>query len=379
MEKTALFEARTRGYWNYRVPGILCTRRGTILVTAEARRGKGGDWDGNDVLLRRSLDGGTTWEAPRLVVGCEEYGPGPVSNFVMIDDASDGAVHALYCWNYARVFYMRSEDDGASFSEPVEITGSLLPFRERYPWRVIAGGPGHGIQLHDGSHRGRLLVPVWMSDGSSTEFGPGKLGHRPSEVATIYSDDHGATWQCGDFAARHNQKTRDGGTIVNPSETVAAELCDGRVLLNIRSEAQENRRLVCTSPNGAEAWSTPRFDEALLEPVCFGSMLKLRQSTAKKATILFANPDNLENDLIPPGGNLAHDRKRLTVKMSVDGGQTWSVSRVLEAGPSGYSDLAETPDGEILCVYECGVIDRMTDTRSLTVARFVLDWLMDKR
>ena len=33
------------------------------------------------------------------------------------------------------------------------------------------------------------MVPVWISDGSGTEFGPGKLGHRPSSVACIYSDD----------------------------------------------------------------------------------------------------------------------------------------------------------------------------------------------
>jgi sialidase-1 len=90
--------------------------------------------------------------------------------------------------------------------------------------------------------------------------------------------------------------------------------------------------------------------------------------------LVFANPDNLENELVPPGGSLAHDRKRLTIKMSYDEGESWPISRVLEAGPAGYSDLAQATDGAILCAYECGMMTRMTDTAAIVVARFDLDW-----
>jgi sialidase-1 len=145
LHKTTLFEARSGGYWNYRVPGILTTPRGVILATVEARRGRGGDWDGNDILLRRSPDGGRSWQPPRVVVRCDDYGPGPVSNFVLIADESDQGVHALYCHNYARVFYTRSDDDGASFADPVEITEAFLPFRTTYPWRVIAASVSGSI------------------------------------------------------------------------------------------------------------------------------------------------------------------------------------------------------------------------------------------
>ncbi|MGC9348483.1 MAG: sialidase family protein [Anaerolineae bacterium] len=365
LTKTHLFEARTGGYRTYRVPGILATPRGTVLVTAEARP-DGGDWGTNDLVMRRRLDGASSWGPSRVFIHHEAYGEGPVSNFVMIWDDEAQVIHALYCHNYASVFAMRSGDEGATFSQPREITGALLPFRDAYPWRVVATGPGHGIQLASG----RLIVPLWMSDGSGMEFGAGKLGHRPSEVAVIYSDDHGATWEAGDFVAHTDDR------IVNPSETVPVELNDGRVLLNIRSESAENRRLVAISDDGAHDWTTPRFDPALLEPVCMGSILKLgRTEVEGRHPILFANPDNLENELIPPGCNLAHDRKRLTVKMSLDDARTWPVSRVLEAGPAGYSDLAELPDGTVACVYECGMIEHMTDTRHVTVARFDLAWL----
>ncbi|MCC6455508.1 MAG: exo-alpha-sialidase [Caldilineaceae bacterium] len=370
LEKTNLFEARTGEYWNYRVPGILCTARGVILATVEARRGKGGDWDGNDILLRRSLDGGVTWEPSQRVVSHTAYGPGPISNFVMIADrqagTDQGTVHALYCHAYSRCFYLHSEDDGATFSDPIEITESMAAFRARYPWRVIAFGPGHGIQLENG----RLVVPVWMSDGSGTEFGAGKLGHRPSEVACVYSDDHGQSWRCGDTLVRTDERFR------NPSETIPVQLSNGRVLFNIRTENKENRRLISISDDGAHGWSDPRFDEALLEPVCMASIIKLDAKSPQNANyILFANPDNLENELVPLGGNLAHDRKRLTVKLSPDDCQSWPVSRVLEPGPSGYSDLATTPDGTILCIYENGMVERMTDTRYVTVARFDRAWV----
>ena len=370
LEKTNLFEARTNGYWSYRVPGMVCTPRGVVLVTVEARRGKGGDWDDNDILLRRSVDGGVTWESPRRVVSQEQYGPGPVGNFVMIVDTQQDCVHALYCHSHSRFFYMCSDDDGATFSAPVEITESMLAFRQRYNLRVLAFGPGHGIQLENG----RLVVPVWMSNGEGTEFGAGKLGHRPSEAACIFSDDHGQTWQCGDTVIRTDEHFR------NPSETIAVQLSDDRVLFNIRSEGQENRRLISISDDGAHGWSAPRFDEALLEPVCMASILKLKATSPQGIPyILFANPDNLENELVAPGKNLAHDRKRLTVKLSADDCQTWPVTRILEAGPSAYSDLAATPDGTVLCVYENGMVERMTDTRYITVARFDLAWVEHNR
>ena len=223
----------------------MVTKRGTILVTTEARQGQGGDWDNIDLLMRRSVDGGATWEPRRTLVSHEGYGEGPVNNCALVRDDLTGAVHVLYCHNYGRVFYMRSDDDGSTFSPAREITPAMEAFRTRradqaYPWRVIATGPGHGLQLGNG----RLIVPLWMSTGEGAEFGSGKLGHRPSVSSLIYSDDHGESWHCGDIVAR----TTD--TLLYPSETAAVELSDGRVLFNMRSESDAHRRLVSVSPDG---------------------------------------------------------------------------------------------------------------------------------
>jgi sialidase-1 len=370
LEKQSLFQARTGEYFIYRIPGLLVTKGGAVLATVEARRGGGGDWDDNDVLLRRSLDGGRTWEKPRLVVANKTYGSGPVSNFVMLSDRESGTVHALFCHNYRRVFHIQSEDGGATFSTPVEITAAMEAFRSDYPWRVIALGPDHGTQLRTG----RFVIPVWMSDGTGKEMGKGHLGHRPSVVSSITSDDRGKTWQRGQIVCRNDDRIR------NPSETVMVELADGRVLFNIRSESKEHRRLVSISPDGVKGWSQPRFDEALLEPVCMASLIRLSWPEAgQPSRILFANPDNLENAFSKSGSGPARDRKRLTVKMSSDECQSWPVSKVLEEGPAGYSDLAVLADGSVLCFYESGMVGGMYATKNVTLARFNLPWLMEGR
>src|SRR3954465_6392863 len=67
-EKTDLFEANTGGYAHYRIPGIVATPKGTLLAYCEARKSARGDWGTIDVFLRRSTDGGKTWEPARNIV-----------------------------------------------------------------------------------------------------------------------------------------------------------------------------------------------------------------------------------------------------------------------------------------------------------------------
>lgn len=372
--KQNLFEARTNGYHVYRIPGLVTTPAGTVLAYTEARKGLGGDWDPIDIRMRRSTDGGQTWGAPFTAVDHLSFdAEAPVNNFNCIADPRSGDVHALFCQDYARVFYTKSTDDGVSWAVPVEITDVLEGFREHYPWQVIAVGPGHGIALESG----RLIAPVWMSDGSSTEFGPGRRGHRPSEVAAVYSDDSGGSWHTSDMIVRNEPRFR------HPNETCVVELGDGRVLFNSRSESHHHRRIITTSPDGARDFSEPEFDEALVEPICFGSMIGLPGRIGGK-DILFANPGVLERTMDggpkdrgigPDETGRIYDRKHLTIRLSRDNCQSWIASRRLERGPSGYSDLTTLPDGTVLCLYECGLASRMFDDQYLRLARFNVEWV----
>ncbi|MGH9844398.1 MAG: sialidase family protein [Blastocatellia bacterium] len=386
LEKLDLFEAGTSGYATYRIPGIVVTKRGTMLAYCEARKSERGDWNTIDILLRRSTDGGKTWDAPRKIANVEGpktknpaalaqklANPDDVTynNAVMIADKS-GAVHFLFCLEYMRCFYARSDDDGLTFSKPVEITATFEQFRSEYNWKVLATGPGHGIQLRNG----RLLVPVWLSDGTEGH------AHRPSWVSVIYSDDSGKTWKRGEIVARHSEE------LVYPSETTAVELSDGRVMLNIRSESATHRRAVSLSQDGsrdgAKGWTTPAFDQALPEPICLGSLQRISgKARGEKSRILFVNPDNLRSKRLQGSvegkSRTNADRQNLVLKLSYDEARTWAVKKALDPGVAGYADLAVNPNsGAIFCFYERGGFDDVsTRTKYLTLARFNLEWLTD--
>lgn len=360
LEKIDLFEGKVGGFALYRIPGIVVTPKGTALAYCEARKDSGSDWGEIEVHLRRSTDGGKTWSDPRHVAHLGERMEGnphkkvggeheqTVNNPVAIVDAKTGAVHFLYCLNYARCFYMRSDDDGETFTKPVEITASFEGFRSKCNWKVLATGPGHGIQIKSG----RLVVPIWLAYGKEGDHGPSMAG-------TIYSDDHGKTWKAGDIAAPNE------GELKNPNETCAVELSDGRVMLNSRSVSQASRRLITTSADGATGWSKPQFDAALWEPICMAGITGM---PGQPGTIVFSNPHSLKLDADGkevPGGR--GDRRNLTIKLSRDDGKTWIASKSLESGSSAYSDLAVLPDGTVLCFYERG--------NKITLARFNLEWL----
>ena len=354
-EKQELFHGGEPGYETYRIPALEITNTGTILAFCAARL-EPGDWSDIDIALRRGLDGGQAWSPMRIIAG--EGVKEPADNAVPIVDRDTGRIHFLYQVNYARVYTIYSDDDGETFSEPEDITPPLEAFRVDYPWRVIA--PGHGIRLRNG----RLLVPIWMSDGGGKEMGPGNLGHRPSVVATIYSDDSGKTWERGEIFLRN-----DGETFINPSEHVAVELTDGRVMLNIRTESRRNRRVITISNDGATGWSEPRFDEGLFEPVCCGSLIRISSSPSM---LLFVNPDSRHRE---PNrtGKASYPRENLSAKLSFDQGSTWPVSRVIDPGVAGYSDLAVAADGTIYCLYEHG--GQMARNKVMSIAHFDLAWL----
>jgi len=353
MQSTLLWRGGAGGYETYRIPGIVVTARGTVLAYGVGRRYiKDGDWSDSDILLRRSLDGGKSWEPSQHVAGDSH---GVTDNPVAIGDRERGLVHLLYQHDYARVFYMRSTDDGASFTKPVDITSALEGMRSQFNWTVVALGPGHAIQLRSG----RLLVPVWMAAGTTTVNGRRK--HAPSAITTLYSDDEGKTWQHGELIAA------DAPAMVNPNEMQLVQLDNGSVMANIRTGDKARLRAVAISPDGISRWAKPRFDQHLYDPICEAGIVRY-----DRHRILFTNPDSQS---LPGSAKSSHGlRRNLTLKMSEDEGQTWPVSRLLHEGSAGYSDVAVAPDKTIYAIYE-GVLDPGGKGNSISVLRFNMAWI----
>jgi len=324
--KQEVFPSGAGGVHLYRIPGVVITSKGTLIAYCEARRNSKADWGEIEVHMRRSLDGGLTWgPAVQVAHKGERIEGNPhkaseggnheqtVNNPVAIVDHETGSVEFLYCINYARCFSIRSLDDGVTWSEPIEITQVFESFRKYYDWKVIATGPGHGIQLKSG----RLVVPIWLAFGKTGD-------HAPSASATIFSDDHGKSWQAGDLAVPNQ------GEFGNPNETMLAELSDGKVMLVSRNVSKPNRKLITIGPDGASGWSKPEFHPELYEPICMASVLAIPD---QPGTLVFSHPFK-----VPLGSDgkevLATRGKRenLTIRLSRDDGKTWPIHRVLDPG-----------------------------------------------
>jgi sialidase-1 len=220
----------------------------------------------------------------------------------------------------------RSKDDGKSWSPPVNITAKIAG---RDPaWRLFFQGPGAGIQTRDG----RLVFAAQYREAKGTP-----------RACLIHSGDGGATWAVSPPAAPAGPPT---------SEAQVAEAADGSLLLTMRDESRSGKRAWARfSPKSGE-WGRPWSD--LPDPTCQASMV-----AHPSGALVFTNPAS------------AKERKGLTVRVSDDGGATWSAGRVVDARPSAYSCLAVQKDGSLGVLYECG--DRSA-YETLTFARFSLDW-----
>jgi len=324
---TDLFVAGEGGYHTYRIPALAASREGTLLAFCEARKHSASDSGDIDIALRRSLDGGETWDPPRIIA---DAGPNVFGNPCPVVDRATGTIWLPLCWNRAEgaepliiqgqaprtVWLIHSDDDGLTWSPPIEITASV----KRPGWTWYATGPGHGIQLTSG----RLMIPC---DHAVQGVDPVSHAHFCSHV--IHSDDHGASWQIGGVLAER----------VN--ECAVAELSDRSLYLNLRSYHGANRRAYARSRDQGQSWSAVALDDALVEPVCQAGLVRYPAPDKGASWLLFSNPASSR-------------RERMTVRLSRDGGRSWVAQRVLHAGPAAYSDLAVTPDGIICCLYERG-------------------------
>ncbi|MBI1913308.1 MAG: CocE/NonD family hydrolase [Planctomycetes bacterium] len=339
LEQQTLFKAGTGGYHTYRIPSLIVTKKGTLLAFCEGRKNGAGDSGAIDLLLKRSHDGGKTWEKTQVVW---HDSANTCGNPCPVVERATGTVWLLLTHNLGQdtlaqildrtskgtrtAWVTNSTDDGVTWAKPVEITKEV----KRADWTWYATGPGVGIQTKGG----RLVIPC---DNHVA-------GSKKQQSHVIFSDDRGKTWKLGGVVGPHCD------------ESQVVELADGKLMLNIRSYRGTKRRLVSLSKDGGETWSEPVQDDALIEPVCQASIVRL---PGDGGGLLFSNPASKK-------------RERLTVRLSYNDGRSWPVAKVLHEGPAAYSCLAVLADGSIGCLYERG--DKHA-YETLTFARFPSSWL----
>lgn len=334
-EAAAVYTAGVGGYHTYRIPVMVVATNGAVLAFCEGRKNGAGDSGRVDLVLKRSADNGGHWSDQRTIWS---DGDNCCGNPAPVVDRAAGIIWLLATWNAGqdkeaqivhrqardtrRVYLIESADNGVSWSKPKDITKSV----KKDNWDWYATGPANGIQLIHGPHAGRLVIPCNHSELDAQ-------GQAVSYSHVIYSDDHGATWHIGGVEDR------------DTNESTVTELSDGTLMHNMRITGKQHRRAVATSNDGGMTWSPVRFDDALIEPVCEGNILRYTwPGGGDKSRILFSNPASLK-------------RENLTVHVSYDEGATWPVSKVIYAGPSAYSCMTVLPDGDVGILFECGVKD----------------------
>jgi sialidase-1 len=353
-QQTNVFVSGTGGYHTYRIPSLIVSKKGTLLAFCEGRKKGRGDSGNIDLLLKRSEDAGKTWSKQYVV--WDDSG-NTCGNPCPVVDQQTGTIWLLMTWNRGddregaikkntsrdtrRVWVNRSDDDGATWSKPVEITHTA----KRPEWRWYATGPGVGIQLRKGPRKGRMVIPCDHSLVSPDDP-DGYNSH------VIFSDDHGKTWRIGG--------------VIHPkvNECQVVELANGTLMINMRNyNRSKTTRAISTSNDDGITFSKVTHDPILVEPICQASFLRYTlRPEHDRNRLLFSNPAH------PERGN----RRDMTVRISYDEGKTWPVSKVLHAGPSAYSCLTVLPDDDIACLYEAG--DKHPYEK-IVFARFTLNWL----
>jgi sialidase-1 len=341
-----VFVSGTDGYHTFRIPAVIATPKGRLLAFCEGRKDGRGDAGNIDLVLKRSTDGGKTWDKMQVLF---DDGPDTVGNPCPVVERSTGTVWLLLTKNLGAdtqkqvldktskgtrtVWVTKSTDDGVTWAKPAEITAAVKDPK----WTWYATGPGCGIQLKSG----RLVIPCdHYLEGTKA---------RHSHV--IYSDDKGATWKLGGVLGEHT------------NECQVTERQDGSLLMNMRSYHGKNRRAVATSKDGGLTWGDVTLDDALVEPMCQASVISYGPAKeGGKNRVLFSNPASTK-------------REKMTVRLSADDGATWSASKELFAGPSAYSALVALPDGKAGCLYEYG---EKSPYEKIAFARFSLEWLTEK-
>ncbi|EPD59718.1 sialidase family protein [Streptomyces sp. HGB0020] len=341
------YTAGQDGYDTFRIPAAVTIGRGTVLAFAEGRHNSAGDTGDIDVVLRRSHDGGCTWDPLQVVAagdGNTRGNPAPVVDprtgaVVLVTSYNSGAVTEAQIMRgevtreeSRRVFVQRSWDDGRHFTPVRDITDQVKPT----DWRWYATGPGHAVALTRGRHAGRLVVPA--NHSAAPPAGSSDTGQEAKYYGAhaLYSDDGGRTWQLG-FV----DDSYDG--VNNSNESTAAQLPDGRLYFSSRDQngSSVGNRLDSYSGDGGESLDRPYAVQPTLDdvPVVEGSVLQLR---GMDAPLLFSGPS------VPTA------RRAMAIWHSTDGGRTFTKALTLSEQPAAYSDLVQVGHRTAGILYETG-------------------------
>lgn len=323
--------AEPRKCVSFRIPGLIRTKKGTLIGCFDARYNHSGDLCADiDVAVVRSTDGGQTWTTPAVGMDTGKGGDNGCGDPCILQDKTGRIwLQALTChwgggaslWTAKTGFgkdtgwwcMTYSDDDGKTWSkELVDITKQV----KKEEWTTILAGPGNGIT----TSKGYIVFPaqIWQR------------GAKPQQCMSTLcvSKDGGKTWQYGT------------GIPHATSECQVVELKDGSLMLNCRNEWRSGKRVVYVTKDLGQTWEPHESNlKALQEPTCQASIIAVNSKKYGRL-LLFSNPKS-------------GSRNHMTIRVSRDEGKTWNEGLEYDArGCWGYSCLTMVDDNTVGVFYE---------------------------
>ena len=348
---------------NYRIPAITTAPNGDLLVSYDERpkdNGNGGSDapNPNHIVQRRSTDGGKTWSAPTYIhQGTETGKKVGYSDPSYVVDHQTGTIFNFHVKSYDQGWggskagtdpenrsiiqaeVSTSTDNGWTWTHRT-ITADIT---KDNPWVSRFAASGQGIQIRQGAHAGRLVQQYTI-----------KTSAEAVQAVSVYSDDHGQTWQAG----------KPTGTGMDENKVV--ELSDGSLMLNSRASDGSGFRKVAHSTDGGQTWSEPVSDQNLPDSV-------------DNAQIIRAFPNAAPDDPRAKVLLLSHSpnprpwsRDRGTISMSCDDGASWTTSKVFHEPFVGYTTIAVQSDGSI------GLLSEDGNYGGIWYRNFTMNWVGDQ-
>ena len=273
-------------------------------------------------------------------------------------DYSDKNIFRVSNTNYLWMSY--SDDDGKTWSAPKDITYGI-----RKDWMHFLGtGPGTGIALHSGPHKGRLVIPAYTTNNVSY-----LSGSQSSRV--IYSDDHGETWHAGE-AVNDNRpvgnQTIHSSTMNNPgaqnTESTVVQLNNGDLKLFMRGLTGDLQ--VATSKDGGATWEKDVKRYSDVKDV-YVQMSAIHTVQEGKEYIILSNAGG-------PGryNGLVH-----LARVEANGDLTWLKHNPIQSGKFAYNSLQDLGNGEFGLLYEHATATQNEYT--LSYKKFNWDFLSKDR